>query len=81
MWLRIKRTLKGLPKWQLGILGLFSGIIFLTIFGPYITPFPTETADPLSRLLPPSGKHWFGTDQNGMDIFSRGIASPRRPFG
>jgi peptide/nickel transport system permease protein len=77
MWLRIKRTLKGLPKWQLGILGLFSGIIFLTIFGPYITPFPTETADPLSRLLPPSGKHWFGTDQNGMDIFSRVIASPR----
>ena len=77
MWLRIKRTLKGLPKWQLGILGIFFGIIFLTIFGPYITPFPTETADPLSRLLPPSGKHWFGTDQNGMDIFSRVIASPR----
>ena len=77
MWLRIKRTLKGLPKWQLGVLGIFIGIIFLTIFGPYVAPFPTETADPLSRLLPPSGKHWFGTDQNGMDIFSRVLASPR----
>ncbi|MEE8171809.1 MAG: ABC transporter permease subunit, partial [Alphaproteobacteria bacterium] len=77
MWLRIKRTLKGLPKWQLAVLGIFFGIIFLTIFGPYLAPFPTETADPLSRLLPPSGKHWFGTDQNGMDIFSRVLASQR----
>jgi len=77
MWLRIKRTLKGLPKWQLGVLCIFSGIIFLTIFGPYLAPYPTETADPLSRLLPPNGKHWFGTDENGIDIFSRVLASPR----
>ena len=71
MWMRVKRTLKGLPIWQKVILIIFFGIIFLTIFGPYIAPFPTETADPLSRLLPPSGKHWFGTDENGIDIFSR----------
>lgn len=77
MWMRIKRTLKGLPKWQLGVLGIFFGIIFLTIFGPYLAPYPTETADPLSRLLPPSGKHWLGTDENGMDIFSRVLAAPR----
>lgn len=24
-----------------------------------------------ARLQPPSAQHWFGTDQNGMDIFSR----------
>lgn len=77
MWLRIKRTLKSLPKWQLGVLGIFFGIIFLTIFGPYIAPFPTEEADPLSRLLPPGGKHWLGTDENGMDILSRVLAAPR----
>jgi peptide/nickel transport system permease protein len=77
MWMRVKRTLKGLPKWQLGVLGIFFGIIFLTIFGPYLAPFPTETADPLSRLLPPGGKHWLGTDENGMDIFSRVLAAPR----
>jgi len=77
MWMRIKRTLKGLPKWQLGVLGIFFGIIFLTIFGPYLAPYPTETADPLSRLVPPGGKHWLGTDENGMDIFSRVLAAPR----
>ena len=77
MWLRIKRTLKGLPKWQLGILGIFFGIIFLTIFGPYLAPYPTEIADPNSRLVPPGAKHWLGTDENGMDIFSRILAAPR----
>ena len=77
MWLRIKRTLKGLPKWQLGILGIFFGIIFLTIFGPYLAPYPTEIADPNSRLVPPGAKHWLGSDENGMDIFSRILAAPR----
>ena len=77
MWLRIKRTLKNLPYWQRAVLIIFFGIIFLTIFGPYLAPYPTEVADPLSRLLPPSGKHILGTDENGIDIFSRILAAPR----
>ncbi len=77
MWLRIKRTLKSLPYWQRAVLVIFFGIIFLTIFGPYIAPYPTEVADPLSRLLPPSGKHILGTDENGIDILSRVLAAPR----
>ena len=77
MWLRIKRTLKSLPYWQRAVLVIFGGIIFLTIFGPYIAPYPTEVADPLSRLLPPSGKHILGTDENGIDILSRILAAPR----
>ena len=77
VWLRIKRTLKALPKWQLAVLFMFFVWIFLTIFGPYIAPFPTETADPTARLLPPGGAHLFGTDENGIDIFSRVLAAPR----
>ena len=77
VWLRIKRTLKALPKWQLAVLFMFFVWIFLTIFGPYIAPFPTETADPTSRLLPPGGAHLFGTDENGIDILSRVLAAPR----
>lgn len=77
IWLRIMRTLRALPKWQLGVLVMFFGWIFLTIFGPYLAPFPTEVAEPTMRLLPPSGTHPFGTDENGIDILSRVLAAPR----
>jgi peptide/nickel transport system permease protein len=77
MWMRVKRTLKSLPYWQRAVLVIFFGIIFLTIFGPYLAPYPTEVADPLSRLLPPGGKHILGTDENGIDILSRILAAPR----
>ena len=77
VWLRIKRTLRTLPKWQLAVLVMFFGWLFLTVFGPYLAPFPTETADPTIRLLPPGGAHPFGTDENGIDILSRVLAAPR----
>ncbi len=77
VWLRIMRTLRALPKWQLAVLVMFFGWIFLTIFGPYLAPFATEVAEPTTRLLPPSGTYPFGTDENGIDIFSRVLAAPR----
>ncbi len=78
---RIERLLRSLPWWQLVlqllVLFIFFGIIILTIIGPWVAPFPTEIADPANRLLPPGPKHWFGTDENGIDIFSRVLAAPR----
>jgi peptide/nickel transport system permease protein len=50
---------------------------FLAIFGPYIGPYPTETALPGPPLQPPSFQHVMGTDVSNMDIFSRVIAAPR----
>jgi len=55
----------------------FVVILLLAAVGPLIAPDPTETADPAQRLLGPSGAHWLGTDENGMDIFSRILAAPR----
>jgi peptide/nickel transport system permease protein len=52
-------------------------ILVLTVIGPTIAPQPTQTAIPSQRLLRPSGDHFFGTDANGMDIFSRILASFR----
>jgi peptide/nickel transport system permease protein len=74
---RLKSTLKALPAWQVVVLVIFLLIIFLTIFGPYLAPYSTTTASPADRLLPPSAAHWFGTDDNGMDILSRVLAAPR----
>jgi peptide/nickel transport system permease protein len=50
---------------------------FFAVFGPYIGPYPTETALPGAPLQPPSLKHIMGTDVSNMDIFSRVIAAPR----
>ena len=52
-------------------------ILVLTVIGPWIAPQPTEKATPSLRLLPPSFDHFFGTDSNGMDVFSRVLASFR----
>ena len=44
----------------------------IAILAPWLTPF-----DPQLRVaeayLPPSGAHWFGTDEIGRDLFSRVI--------
>ena len=51
--------------------------ILLAIFGPMVVPKPPTLSYPGQHLLPPSQEFWFGTDVNGMDIFSRCIAAFR----
>lgn len=64
---------------RLEIVGLtmLAVVLILTVCGPWIAPHPTEAANSADRLLTPSWKHPFGTDQNGLDVFSRVLASPR----
>jgi peptide/nickel transport system permease protein len=77
MWRRIQSTLRRLPKWQYGVLAMILVTLFLTVFGPYLGPYSSIAASSNDRLLPPSATHWLGTDDNGMDIFSRLLAAPR----
>jgi peptide/nickel transport system permease protein len=51
--------------------------LVLAMIGPVIAPYEPTTAIPGSQLQPPSLAHLMGTDGNGMDVFSRVIASPR----
>ena len=37
----------------------------------YLTPYGATQVLPNSILKPPSAQHWFGTDGNGMDVFTR----------
>ena len=51
--------------------------IFCAVFGTAFVPYDPYADDILNTLLPPSGEHWFGTDQLGRDVFSRVIVGSR----
>lgn len=52
-------------------------LVLIAIFGPLITPYNPIETNMANALKAPSAAHWFGTDQLGMDIFSRVIAGTR----
>jgi len=43
----------------------------ISIFAPWITLWSPTEIDFSAFLAEPSSKHWFGTDGNGMDVWSR----------
>jgi peptide/nickel transport system permease protein len=59
--------------------GLIAALVWLvgSVLAALVAPLPySPTApNPAAVLLPPSGAHWLGTDQNGTDVFSRVIAA------
>jgi peptide/nickel transport system permease protein len=72
-----RRTFVDRAGW-LGSIGV-AGVLIVTLIAllaPWLTPF-----DPQLRVagafLPPSGAHWFGTDEIGRDLFSRVIIGAR----
>ena len=59
------------------IIGLF---LLLVAIGPYIVPFPEDALGAIHlerKLQPPDATHWFGTDEVGMDIYSRIVIGAR----
>src|SRR6267154_1544708 len=56
---------------------LVAVFVAFALFAPLIAPQNPSNVDLPSRLQPPSGAHWFGTDELGRDIFSRVIYGAR----
>jgi len=52
-------------------------VVFAALVGPSIAPSDPSKVSLLERLLPPSGRHLFGTDDLGRDLFSRVLAGAR----
>jgi peptide/nickel transport system permease protein len=46
-------------------------IVFVAVAANWITPFGVNDVDVPNALQPPSGQHWFGTDELGRDVLSR----------
>ena len=68
-----------LKKNKSGIVGLVMIIvvIFLGVFAPLIAPYDPEMTNAADARMAPCLTHLFGTDETGMDIFSRCIYAIR----
>ncbi|NCT90789.1 ABC transporter permease [Cellulomonas sp. APG4] len=58
----------------LGALGL---LVVLALLGPVLVPYGANAVDVTRALQPPSGAHWFGTDDLGRDVLSRVVLAAR----
>jgi peptide/nickel transport system permease protein len=56
---------------------LFALLLVVAVFGPLIAPYDPLAVDAAQSLKPPSAQHWFGTDQQGRDLFSRVLVATR----
>lgn len=64
------------PRFALGYL-IVVLVVVGAILAPLVAPYDPIFADPQNFLQPPSAAHWFGTDDVGMDVFSRVLYAPR----
>ncbi len=59
---------------------IFFFLLLIVIIGPWIVTHDPIRPDPFNTLDPPSAEHWFGTDNLGLDIYSRVVAGARIDF-
>ena len=71
-WLRLRAN----PLALIG-LGILLSLVVVAILAPVIAPVGPNDQDLTRRLLPPSGAHWFGTDELGRDLFARVVYGSR----
>ena len=73
-------TWRQFRKHKLSVAGLVLLFIFV-IFALFASLLPQDPTlvnlDENTRLRPPSGQHWFGTDHLGRDVFTRSIYGAR----
>jgi peptide/nickel transport system permease protein len=68
-----RRALRRFLRHKLAVVGLVVVVAFvlMALLAPWIAPYdPIQTSWTRIRK-PPSELHWFGTDENGRDVFSR----------
>ena len=75
----LKFSLHFLSKSPLAVIGFFIVFVCLvvTIFGNHLVPYDPFDYNLAENFRPPSGAHWFGTDEMGRDVFSRTLYGAR----
>jgi len=52
-------------------------LVAVAVAAPLLAPYAPEAQNLRERLRPPSGAHWFGTDEFGRDVLSRVLYGAR----
>jgi peptide/nickel transport system permease protein len=52
-------------------------MVLIAVLAPWLGTVDPQALSPISRIKPPSGEHWFGTDMLGRDVYSRVIYGSR----
>ena len=80
LWRDAFRRMRRNPS---AIIGGFLVAFFLlmAIFAPFIAPYDPTQGNLADSYLPPSPEHWFGTNVQGQDMFSRIIYGSRLTLG
>ena len=69
---RNRLVLRRFLRKKLAVLGLFVvlALVLLAYLGPYLTKWKYTELDFNAFLSPPTSDHWFGTTQNGFDMYA-----------
>lgn len=80
LWADAFRRMRRSPSAIIGgaIVAFF---VLMAIFAPFIAPYDPTRGDLGSSYLPPGPEHWFGTNIQGQDVFSRIVFGSRLTLG
>jgi len=80
LWTDALRRMRRSPAAIIGgtIVAVF---VLMAIFAPFLAPFDPTRGNLADSYLPPSSEHWFGTNVQGQDVFSRIIFGSRLTLG
>lgn len=80
LWTDALRRMRHSPAAIIGgtIVGFF---VLITILAPFLAPYDPRIGNLADSYLPPNAEHWFGTNVQGQDVFSRIIFGSRLTLG
>ena len=65
------RRKEGFSFFEIFVFTLVAVLLAIAVFGPFLAPDSIYNSDIANSLMPPSATNWFGTDDQGRDVFWR----------
>jgi peptide/nickel transport system permease protein len=80
LWTDAFRRMRRSPSAIIGasIVGFF---VLIAVFAPFLAPYDPIRGNLADSFLPPSREHWFGTNIQGQDVYSRILYGSRLTLG